>query len=95
MRHLPTEPNSTGKYKGRFIHTYVGDGNPIPSFEGEPEKVTIKGDIEQLALTLGEVRAVAGEHGDLETLVGERPDDVRQIFGERARPGHHRARDNA
>jgi len=36
--------------EGRFIHTYVGDGNPIPSFEGEPEKVTIKGDIEQLAL---------------------------------------------
>ena len=36
--------------EGRFIHTYVGDGNPIPSFEGEPEKVTLKGDIEQLAL---------------------------------------------
>ncbi len=36
--------------EGRFIHTYVGDGNPIPSFEGEPEKVTLKGDIETLAL---------------------------------------------
>ena len=36
--------------EGRFIHTYIGDGNPIPSFEGEPEKVTLKGDIEQLAL---------------------------------------------
>ena len=36
--------------EGRFIHTYVGDGSPIPSFEGEPEKVTIRGDIEQLAL---------------------------------------------
>lgn len=40
--------------EGRFIHTYVGDGNPIPSFEGEPEKVTIKGDIEQLALSTWE-----------------------------------------
>ena len=40
--------------EGRFIHPYVGDGNPIPSFEGEPEKVTIKGDIEQLALTTWE-----------------------------------------
>ena len=40
--------------EGRFIHTYVGDGNPIPSFEGEPEKVTIKGDIEQLALNTWE-----------------------------------------
>ena len=36
--------------QGRFIHTYQGDGNPIPSFEGEPEKVTLHGDIEQLAL---------------------------------------------
>ena len=35
---------------GHFLHTYVGDGNPIPSFEGEPEKVTLKGDIETLAL---------------------------------------------
>ena len=40
--------------EGRFIHTYMGDGNPIPSFEGEPEKVTIKGDIEQLALSTWE-----------------------------------------
>ena len=40
--------------EGRFIHTYIGDGNPIPSFEGEPEKVTIKGDIEQLALNTWE-----------------------------------------
>ena len=26
---------------GRFIHTYMGDGNPLPSFEGEPEKIGI------------------------------------------------------
>lgn len=32
--------------KGHFIHTYKCDGNPIPSFEGEPEAVEIKGDIE-------------------------------------------------
>ncbi|MBR5377195.1 MAG: IMP cyclohydrolase [Lachnospiraceae bacterium] len=25
----------------RFIHTYKGDGNPLPSFEGEPEAVTV------------------------------------------------------
>lgn len=25
--------------KGRFIHTYEGDGSPLPSFSGEPEKV--------------------------------------------------------
>lgn len=25
--------------EGRFIHTYEGDGSPLPSFAGEPEKV--------------------------------------------------------
>ena len=32
--------------EGRFIHTYMGDGNPLPSFEGEPTRVDIKGDID-------------------------------------------------
>lgn len=32
--------------EGRFIHTYRCDGNPIPSFDGEPEYVSIKGDID-------------------------------------------------
>lgn len=31
---------------GHFIHTYQGDGNPLPSFEGEPEKIRITGDID-------------------------------------------------
>ena len=31
---------------GRFLHTYMGDGSPLPSFEGEPEKVAIAGDID-------------------------------------------------
>ncbi len=26
---------------GHFIHTYVTDGNPIPTFQGEPERVSI------------------------------------------------------
>ena len=29
---------------GRFIHTYMGDGNPLPSFEGEPEKIGVDAD---------------------------------------------------
>ena len=29
---------------GHFIHTYMGDGNPLPSFEGEPKKVEIGND---------------------------------------------------
>ncbi|MCR4717452.1 MAG: IMP cyclohydrolase [Lachnospiraceae bacterium] len=32
--------------EGRFIHTYMGDGNPLPTFEGEPTVVDIKGDID-------------------------------------------------
>lgn len=32
--------------EGRFIHTYEGDGNPLPSFEGEPTWVDIDGDID-------------------------------------------------
>ena len=27
--------------EGRFIHTYMGDGNPLPSFEGDPERVAL------------------------------------------------------
>ncbi|MCR5747536.1 MAG: IMP cyclohydrolase [Lachnospiraceae bacterium] len=32
--------------KGHFIHTYMGDGNPLPSFEGEPTPVIISGEID-------------------------------------------------
>lgn len=35
--------------EGRFIHTYMHDGNPLPSFEGEPEKVAVEGDIDSFA----------------------------------------------
>ncbi|MBQ7434512.1 MAG: IMP cyclohydrolase [Oscillospiraceae bacterium] len=31
---------------GHFLHTYVGDGNPIPSFQGEPERVDVLDDID-------------------------------------------------
>lgn len=31
---------------GHFIHTYVTDGNPIPTFQGEPERVRIPDCIE-------------------------------------------------
>ncbi len=30
--------------KGRFIHTYMGDGNPLPSYEGEPTLVEVNDD---------------------------------------------------
>ncbi|MBQ7070892.1 MAG: IMP cyclohydrolase [Ruminococcus sp.] len=32
---------------GHFIHTYMGDGSPLPSFEGEPEKITVPDSIDE------------------------------------------------
>ena len=50
------DPNSAHRYfyeyenpkagQAHFIHTYEHDGNPIPSFAGEPKQVKIEGDIE-------------------------------------------------
>lgn len=34
---------------GHFIHTYMGDGNPLPTFTGEPERVFIADDIDAFA----------------------------------------------
>ena len=31
--------------EGHFIHTYMGNGNPLPSFEGEPKLVDIPNDM--------------------------------------------------
>lgn len=32
--------------EGRFIHTYMHDGNPLPSFQGEPKEVAVDQDID-------------------------------------------------
>jgi len=37
---------------GHFIHTYVCDGNPIPTFQGEPERVAIPNDIDAFTTEL-------------------------------------------
>ena len=39
---------------GHFLHTYVTDGNPIPTFQGEPERVAIRGDIDAFTAELWE-----------------------------------------
>ena len=51
------DPSSCNRYtfsyenpangEGHFIHTYRCDGNPLPSFEGEPKRVEITEDMEQ------------------------------------------------
>lgn len=33
--------------EGHFIHTYIGDGNPLPSFEGEPKLIGILDSMEK------------------------------------------------
>lgn len=38
--------------EGHFIHTYMGDGNPLPSFEGEPVLVDIPNDMNEFADTV-------------------------------------------
>ena len=40
--------------EGHFIHTYMHDGNPLPSFEGEPKKIEIPDSLDEFAATLWE-----------------------------------------
>lgn len=40
--------------EGHFIHTYMGDGNPLPSFEGEPKLVNTADDIDAYTSLLWE-----------------------------------------
>lgn len=66
--------------EGHFIHTYMGDGNPLPSFEGEPKLVGISGNIDEFTDTLWNnlnadnkvslfVRFVNLEDGTVETRI--------------------------
>ena len=65
---------------GHFIHTYVCDGNPIPTFQGEPERVAIPDDIEEFTNSLWDaldadnkislyVRYTDLESGDTESML--------------------------
>ena len=44
-RYTYSYPSKAGL--GHFIHTYICDGNPIPTFCGEPERVSIPNDIDE------------------------------------------------
>ena len=66
--------------EARFIHTYMGDGNPLPSFEGEPELVDVLDDIDAYTNLLWEnlnednkvslfVRYINLENGSYETRI--------------------------
>ena len=48
---LETSNRFTYSYKaiagvGHFLHTYMGDGSPLPTFTGEPERASIPNDID-------------------------------------------------
>ena len=40
--------------EGHFIHTYMHDGNPLPSFQGEPKPVELSGSIDEFTGQLWE-----------------------------------------
>lgn len=40
--------------EGHFLHTYMSDGDPLPSFEGEPKLVEISGDIDSFTKMIWE-----------------------------------------
>lgn len=51
LRHTYTYDNPIAG-DGRFIHTYMQDGDPLPSFEGEPEYVSIPDDMDEFTSLL-------------------------------------------
>ena len=66
--------------EGRFISTYRCDGNPLPSFEGEPVRVGVGGDIDTFSTALWDalntdnkvslfVRYIDLENGNTETRI--------------------------
>ncbi|MBR4208401.1 MAG: IMP cyclohydrolase [Lachnospiraceae bacterium] len=84
------DPHSCSRYtfaydelkpgEGRFIHTYMGDGDPLPSFEGEPELIGIEGSFDEFASRVWEslnpdnkvslfVRSIDIESGKYETRI--------------------------
>ena len=73
--------------EGHFLHTYKCDGSPIPSFEGEPERVALPEDAEELAAKMWEslnednkvslfVRAIDLATGETEDVIINKYDAV-------------------
>ncbi len=75
---------------GHMIHTYMSEGNPLPSYKGEPERVHIIGDIDRFTADLWEslndkfkislfVRFIDIENGFYDTRIINNPalgDDI-------------------
>ncbi len=79
LRHTYTYTNARAG-EGHFIHTYQGDGSPLPSYQGEPKQVEIPNDMEQFANDLWEnlneenkvslfVRYINLENGEVQSKI--------------------------
>ena len=66
--------------EGHFIHTYMEDGDPLPSFEGEPKLIGVADDMDEFAQMLWDslnednkvslfVRYIDIETGNYETKI--------------------------
>ena len=64
--------------EGHFIHTYMGDGKPLPSFEGEPTWVDIDGDIDTFTKMVWENLNEDNKVSCLYVLLTLRPETMSQ-----------------
>lgn len=75
---------------GHFIHTYMGDGKPLPSFQGEPERVRIPADIDELAGELWDAldaeNRIAMYARYITLATGETEERLINKYGAEARP---------
>lgn len=78
--------------EGHFIHTYLHDGNPLPSFAGEPKTVGISGDIDGFTQMIWEnlngenkvslfVRFIDIETGTYETRIVNKNESTGRSMG--------------
>lgn len=77
--------------EGHFIHTYRCDGNPIPSFEGEPVKVAVRDDVAEFADEIWQsldnenkvslfVRCIDLESGDTQDIIHNKYERVEETL---------------
>lgn len=64
--------------EAHFIHTYMGDGNPLPSFEGEPKFVGLEGDIDTFTSLVWEILMRRTKFPYLYVTLTLKPENTRQ-----------------
>ena len=64
--------------EAHFIHTYMGDGNPLPSFEGEPKLVGWKETLIPLPVWYGKILMRRTKFPYLYVTLTLKPENTRQ-----------------